>query len=93
MEAGKTTTNRLVRILESEGIEVSNHRKDDDGEWFAVEFECDNETAMRATNIALESGYRPEELVGRWMIVPDGIAEPEWAILFREGARNVTNGS
>ena len=83
MEAGKTT-DRLVEILESEGIEVSNHLQDVEDKWSAVEFECDNETAIRATNIALANDYHPEELVGRWMIVRNEIAEPEWALLFRE---------
>ena len=87
LEAGKTTE-RLVEILESEGIAVSNHLCNDEERWSAVEFECDNDTAMRAAKLALESGYHPEELVGRWMIVPDGIAEPEWALLFREGIEN-----
>ena len=81
-----------MEILESRGIAVSNHSWDDDEKWSVVEFECDNETAMRATNIALENGYHPEELVGRWVIVPDGIAEAEWILTFREDSESEVSG-
>ena len=82
--SGGNRTDKLVDILESEGIVVSNYLRDDEERWSAVEFVCDNETAVRATQIALENDYHPEELVGRWMIVHDEIVEPEWALLFRD---------